>query len=106
MRTIRGTLFLYALSRTLFAQAQPLQPLTIEQAVAEAVENNLNILAEKYAVPMAEARLVTAGLRPNPVLSIGADHLDALGTGFDAQNAAGPPEYSARTDFIFERGAK
>jgi cobalt-zinc-cadmium efflux system outer membrane protein len=45
-------------------------------------------------------------LRPNPVLSIGGDHLDLLGTGFDAQNAAGPPEYSLRTDFVFERGGK
>src|SRR5262245_11179655 len=106
MRTIRGTLVLYALAGVVLAQVQPIEPLTMEQAVAEAIEKNPTILAEKYSVPMAQARLVTAGLRPNPVLSIGADHLDALGTGYDAENAAGPPEYSVRTDFVFERGAK
>jgi cobalt-zinc-cadmium efflux system outer membrane protein len=106
MRTIRRTLVLSTLAWTVCAQVQSLQPLTIEQAVAEAIENNLSILAEKYTVPMAEARRVTAALRPNPVLSVGADHLDALGTGYDAENAAGPPEYSARTDFVFETGSK
>ena len=106
MRPIRGTLVLYWLAGAAIAQVQPIEPLTIEQAVAEAIDKNLTILTEKYSVLMAQARLVTTGLRPNPVLSVGADHLDALGTGYDAENAAGPPEYSMRTDFVFERGAK
>ncbi len=91
-----------------FAQTQTaqLQPVTIQQAVAEAVEKNLNVLAEKYSVPIAEARIVTARLRPNPVLSVGGDHLDILGTGYNKENGAGPSEYSIRTDFVLERGAK
>src|SRR5262249_5969392 len=82
------------------------QPLTIQQAVAEAIERNLNLLAEKPRNAVGEARGITAGLRPNPVLTIGGDHLDLLGTGYNAINMAGPPEYAIRTDFVLERGAK
>jgi cobalt-zinc-cadmium efflux system outer membrane protein len=57
-------------------------------------------------VPIATAQIITAKLRPNPVLSLSADHLDLLGTGFSDENGAGPPEYSARTDFLLERGGK
>jgi cobalt-zinc-cadmium efflux system outer membrane protein len=80
--------------------------LTLEQAVSEALENNLDLLARRYDVSLAEAQRITAGLRPNPILSVGGDHLDLLGTGYDALNNAGPQEFSIRTDFIFERGAK
>src|SRR5262249_34854627 len=54
--------------------------LTIDQAVAEAVEKNLGLLAERYNLSIAEARLITAHLRPNPVLTLDADHQDLLGT--------------------------
>src|SRR5581483_785038 len=47
---------------------------------------------------VAEARIVTAGLRPNPVFSFSADHQDWLGTGFNRQNSGGPPEISWRVD--------
>lgn len=80
--------------------------LTIEQAVEEAIGHNLDLLAERYNIPVAEARIVTARLRPNPVLSVGGDHLDLLGTGYDAINQAGPAEYSVRTDFLLERAHK
>jgi cobalt-zinc-cadmium efflux system outer membrane protein len=79
---------------------------TIEGAVAEALEQNAGLLAERYNVAIADARLITARLRPNPVLSVGGDHLDLLGTGYNLINTAGPAEYSLRTDFIFERGGK
>jgi cobalt-zinc-cadmium efflux system outer membrane protein len=50
--------------------------------------------------------LITARLRPNPVVSYSADHLDALGTGFSDSNNAGPPELALRIDFPWERGHK
>jgi cobalt-zinc-cadmium efflux system outer membrane protein len=81
--------------------------LTIDQAVAEALEKNLGLLAERYNVSVAEARLITARLRPNPVLTLEAGHQDLLGTGFNTgTNNGGPIEYSVRTDFILERGGK
>jgi len=92
-----------------FAQPNPpeqIQALTIQQAVAEAVQKNLNVLAERYSVPIAEARIITASLRPNPVLSVEGVYLDVLGTGYNDFNKAGPEEFAVRTDFVFERGGK
>jgi outer membrane protein, heavy metal efflux system len=88
------------------AQSTLPEQVTIEQAVQEALDNNLSLLAERYNLTIADDRIVTARLRPNPVLSLGGDHLDLLGTGFNGQNGAGPPEASARVDFVFERGGK
>jgi cobalt-zinc-cadmium efflux system outer membrane protein len=80
--------------------------ITLEKAVSEALANNLALLAERANISIAEARLVTAGLRPNPVVSAGGDHLDFLGTGFNDLNGGGPTETSLRTDFTIERGGK
>lgn len=84
--------------------AQP--PLTIDQVVGEAVDHNLSLVAERQNISVADAGILTAGLRPNPVLSGSADHLDWLGTGFDELNGAGPAEYAVRVDVPFERGRK
>ena len=105
-RLMRWGLFFAALECSAQARTEQLQPVTIQQAVAEAVEKNLNVLAEKYSVPIAEARIITARLRPNPVLSVGGDHLDLLGTGYNSENGAGPPEYSIRTDFVTSGGSR
>src|SRR5215813_8554370 len=78
-----------------FAQqpASPSPPLTLDAAVAEALNRNLDLSARRLGVTIAAANVVTAGLRPNPVLSLGADQLDLLGTGFNTFNNAGPPQY-------------
>lgn len=80
--------------------------LTIEEAVNQAVERNLGLLAARADLSVAEAALVTARLRPNPVLSGGGDSLDWLGTGFNERNGAGPPQYAVRVDVPFERASK
>jgi len=80
--------------------------ITIDQAVDEALQNNLDLLAQRVELTIAEARLVAARLRPNPVLSLSGDHLDVLGTGFDEINVGGPPEIASRVDFPIERGGK
>lgn len=80
--------------------------LTVKQAVNEAVDNNLNLLAERANLTIADASLITARLRPNPVLSLSADHQDFLGTGFSGRNGAGPPEFAVRVDVPIERGGK
>jgi cobalt-zinc-cadmium efflux system outer membrane protein len=82
------------------------EKITLEQALAEALEKNLSLLAERVNISIAEARLITARLRPNPVLSAGGDHLDLLGTGFNEINNAGPEEFNLRTDFTIERARK
>jgi len=87
------------------AQERP-AALTIEQAVAEAARNNPGVLAEQLGVSVAETSLITAGLRPNPVLSYSLDHLDWLGTGFSDSNGAGPTETAIRVDLPIERRGK
>lgn len=82
------------------------QTLTIAEAVDEAVQHNLGLLAERANLPIADAQMITAKLRPNPVFSFSADHLDLLGTGFDATNNGGPPEIAWRVDVPLERGGK
>ena len=86
--------------------ALPDEKITLEQALAEALGKNLSLLAERVNISIAEARLITARLRPNPVVSAGGDHLDLLGTGFNEINNAGPAEFNLRTDFTIERGGK
>jgi cobalt-zinc-cadmium efflux system outer membrane protein len=95
---------------SMLANAQPSSvtqsTVTVDQAVQEALQKNLDLLAAKYELPIAETRMITARLRPNPVVSVSADHLDMLGTGYNAINNGGPAEYAYRTDFILERGSK
>ncbi|HXE11483.1 MAG TPA: TolC family protein [Bryobacteraceae bacterium] len=81
-------------------------PITVEAAVSEAVQHNLALLAERYNVSIAQAKILTASLRPNPVLTLDADHLPWAGTHYNNDNMAGPAEYSVRTDFLFERAGK
>ena len=80
--------------------------MTISQAIDEALDRNLALLAARTSLSVAAAAAVTARLRPNPVLSFSADHLDLLGTHFDATNNGGPPEIAWRVDVPIERGGK
>jgi cobalt-zinc-cadmium efflux system outer membrane protein len=82
------------------------QTLTIAEAVDEAVQHNLTLIAQRANLSVAETQLLTARLRPNPVASFSADHLDLLGTGFDEANNGGPPEIAFRVDVPIERGGK
>ncbi len=88
------------------AQVPAPKAVTIDEAVGEALARNLGLLAERYNLTIADARIITARLRPNPVLTLGMDYLDLLGTGFSLQNQAGPAEGNARVDFVLERGGK
>jgi cobalt-zinc-cadmium efflux system outer membrane protein len=87
------------------AQSPP--SLSLSQAISEAVDKNLDLIASRYDVPIAQARIITARLRPNPIFSLEASHLIyPITIDFNKQNAAGPNEFSIRTDFILERGDK
>lgn len=88
----------------LAAQSLP-ERVTIAQAAQEAIEHNLSLLAERYNLSVADARIVTARLRPNPVVSAGLDYIDILRR-FNANNGGGPTEWNFRTDWVLERGGK
>lgn len=81
--------------------------LTLEQVLNEALSRNLKLIAERFNITIGEARILQAGLKPNPVLSVGGNYLDVLGSGFDpGKSAAGPTEVNARVDYLLERGRK
>src|SRR5258707_5602558 len=100
-RVLSFALVLYASASTVAAQS-----ITIEQAIDEAVQHNLSLLAARSSLTIADAQMITARLRPNPVASFSADHLDLLGTGFNAENNAGPIEIAGRVDLPIERAGK
>jgi cobalt-zinc-cadmium efflux system outer membrane protein len=82
-------LVLGLLCRLVGAQA----PVTLKQAVEEALERNAELLAQRYEIPIAEARLLQARLRPNPRLSVETNYLDVFGAHFvPEQGPAGPTE--------------
>ena len=102
-------LWVTAAASPAFAQNQKSTPpgnLTIAGAIDEAIQHNLPLIAERANLGIADAAMITARLRPNPVASVSADHLDWLGTGFNDVNNGGPPEVAWRFDIPFERGGK
>lgn len=107
--TMARSLFTFLYIASLFAEAQttpPLSIVTLDQAITEALDHNLDLLAERYNLSLSETRMVTAKLRPNPVLSLGYIYLPVPGTAFDYRNGVGPTEWNSRVDFILERGRK
>ena len=80
------------------------ESITMGQAVKEAIDKNLNLLAERYNVSIADARILQAGLRPNPVFSYGQDSQYVFNRGLSRNDLSNAPEWNARADFILERG--
>jgi cobalt-zinc-cadmium efflux system outer membrane protein len=76
--------------------------ITVEQAVTEALDRNLNLLAERFNIQTADAAILTASLRPNPVMTLSVMRPDQVLVD------AGLSQYEevAHVDYIFERGGK
>lgn len=81
-------------------------PLTVEEAVQQALGANLDLLAEKQNVPIARAREIQAALRPNPILTFSWDYLDWMRRGLSAANSAGPSEWTPQFNYIWETAGK
>ncbi len=80
--------------------------ITLEQAIQEALAKNLDLAAQKWNVSIAEARQITAALRPNPVITVAGQTLNLIGARYSAASPAGPNQFNLHTDFPFERGNK
>src|ERR1700680_2610848 len=52
------------------AQAPSQAALTVDQAVREALDHNLNLLTERFNVSLEATPIVTASLKPNPVVTV------------------------------------
>lgn len=87
----------------LYAQSPPEQ-ITLSQAVQEALDRNLGLLAERFNLSIADARIITAKLRPNPVFSAGLDGQEVVHNGY--YDASGAPQVNFRFDYLLERGQK
>ena len=106
LKSLPVSLAFIALSSLVISASDGTEPLTLNQVLEQATENNLGLMAEKLNLTIAEATQITAKLRPNPVFSFSGDHLDLLGTGFDTMNNGGPPEIAWRVDVPMERAHK
>lgn len=108
----RGCVVLFAAlslsTNAALAQPPPSESMTVDQAVAVALEHNLDLLAQRYDVDIATARTVTARILPNPYAALGFDYLDVLGSDFknNAATGAGPAETNLRLDYPIELGGK
>lgn len=80
--------------------------LSATDAVNEALTKNLNLAAEKWNVSIMEAKRITAGLRPNPVLTVSGQTLNVFGADYSANSPLGPNAVVIHTDVPFERGHK
>ena len=98
----RARRILFMLAAAACAAPAPAQTLTVDQAVHEALDRNLNLLTERFNVRVADTAVTTAALKPNPVITFNLFRPDqAL---VDA--GISPNEQVVRTDYVFERGGK
>jgi cobalt-zinc-cadmium efflux system outer membrane protein len=78
-----------------------LDKLTIAEAVEEALDRNLNLLAQRLNLSLADALLVGARVRPNPVLTLDVDHFNVASLKKDSLQ-----EMAARIDMPIVLGGK
>lgn len=102
-------LLLAALSSTAAAQA-PLPPsarVTMTDAVRLTLEHNQTLRAQRLTIDESKADEITAGLKPNPSLSLGAEGLTPFSprqVNLDFLRSA--VSYSSGLSYTFERGGK
>jgi cobalt-zinc-cadmium efflux system outer membrane protein len=105
--------FLAMLATVVSAQGQATPPsaagplLSLDEAVRLALAHNQAILAQRLSIDISKADEVTAGLKPNPTLSLHVDGLTVfspkqLNWSFFGNSA----QYTAGLDYVFERGGK
>ena len=80
--------------------------ITLDQAIQEAISKNLDLVAQRLNVSVAETREITARLRPNPVLTVAGQSLNLLGATYSPNTPLGPNQLNIHTDFPVERGHK
>lgn len=84
------------------ASAAFAEPITLEQAIAKAVEAAPSIRANEAAIAAARAGRVQAGVRPNPTVTVEGENL--VGSG--PYNVLGQAEITGTYSQTIERGGK
>lgn len=80
--------------------------LTLEGAIQEALQNNLDLVAQRLQSGVAATQEISARLRPNPVLTVSGQTLDLLGAKYVPTTPFGPNQFNVHTEFPLERGGK
>ncbi len=83
--------------------------LTLERAEEIMLQNNLAIIAARYGVDIARAQRLTASVRPNPTLTLGAEQFNFNNPGRNLTTdnpTASQRTYTFRIDQLVERGHK
>src|SRR3989442_12079036 len=83
--------------------------LTLEAAEQLLVQYNLAVIAARYGVDNTRAQRLIAAVRPNPMLTLGAEAFDLKAPGrhlFSNSDSASNRLYTVRIDQLFERGNK
>ena len=102
-RSIVATLFLAVLYHAAFGQAatQTKRSITISDAVSIFLQQNLQLVAARYDIDTVDAEKLTAGLRPNPQISIGSSGLPLKFNPFSSQQT-----FAYNISQAFELGGK
>lgn len=87
------------------------QQLTLKQAMSMLIQRNLAVTAARFDIDAARAVRLLAGLRPNPVVTMGMEQINPSLSpkflrGLSTDNLASNTTYTTRVDQIFERGRK
>lgn len=81
--------------------------MSLKQIVDEAVQRNLQLIAQRYDISIAEARVLQARLRPNPRVNIETNFMDWLGANYDpVEGPTGPSETNTTYTHTFETKGK
>jgi len=90
------------------AQSQPQPPeITLEQAIELALANNPSIKATRTQIPQSQAQEITAGLRPNPVLSWDSQFVPLPTPSlFSGETLNNLQQFDMGVGYLLERGHK
>ena len=114
MRVIRfarvGALVALACAMPSVAAAQvgpPLARVSMEEAVRLALQRNQSLTAQRLTIDAAKADEITAALKPNPGLSLGADGFTPFSPSrLTPDFLKNDVSYSSSLSYLFERGGK
>ena len=79
--------------------------LTYQQAVEEGMQHNLDLLAARYGVPLAEADELTAGLWNNPTVLLDTI-FEPFGRNWNQTSAGGPRQFDVIFGYPFDLSGK
>ena len=88
------------------ASAQAPARITLDQAIDLAIAHNHTLKATQILIQQNQAQEVSAGLRPNPNLTVDSLFIPVEPQNFSSNILANVTEFDAGVSYLFERGGK